>query len=162
MSHRHELGKIRAAASIADKKPGGSVKSVRTQENIDSVRATVLQCVAQAAAFNVSKSSVCRIKHANNELTDIHLIYGAANTNARQAVNLYRLHYPALPQPFHVTFVLLHQRLRDEGSTIVTRPNLEHHRQGERWHLMKMYFTVCGRNCLLAHGLWAAVWVLAV
>ncbi|KAJ8875385.1 hypothetical protein PR048_023280 [Dryococelus australis] len=61
--------KFRATAFVVDKKPDGSVKSVRTQENIDRVRSAVHRSPRrsvrkQAAALNVSKSSVCRSMHA--------------------------------------------------------------------------------------------------
>ncbi|KAJ8887653.1 hypothetical protein PR048_013871 [Dryococelus australis] len=44
------------------------------------------------------------------ELANMRFMYGAAHTNARQTVELYRLRHPAQPQPSSATFARLHQR----------------------------------------------------
>ncbi|KAJ8873869.1 hypothetical protein PR048_024705 [Dryococelus australis] len=49
------------------------------------------------------------------------LVYGTTNTSARQAVELYQLRYPGRRRPSRATSVRLHQRLRNERSTTVTR-----------------------------------------
>lgn len=53
---------------------------------------------------------------SNVEMTDMHLMYGLANCNSREARRLYQQKFPNRTLPCHVTFQKIHQRLRETGS----------------------------------------------
>ena len=53
---------------------------------------------------------------SNAELADMHLAYGAANGNARQAARLYQERFPNRYLPGHRMFTAIHRRLREHGS----------------------------------------------
>ncbi|EZA62141.1 hypothetical protein X777_03748 [Ooceraea biroi] len=50
------------------------------------------------------------------ELADMHLIYGEARCNGREAARLYEERYPNRRQPHHSTFASIHRRLRESGN----------------------------------------------
>ena len=50
------------------------------------------------------------------ELADMHLEYGAAGENARNAVRMYQSRFPNRYLPNHQTFSSLHRRLRERGT----------------------------------------------
>ncbi|KAI4466765.1 oxysterol-binding protein-related [Holotrichia oblita] len=50
------------------------------------------------------------------ELADMHLVYGAAQCNGKEAARLYEQRYPARRQPHHTTFASIHRRLRESGN----------------------------------------------
>ncbi|KAI4471479.1 helix-turn-helix domain [Holotrichia oblita] len=50
------------------------------------------------------------------ELADMHLAYGAAQCNEKEAARLYEQRYPARRQPHHTTFASIHRRLRESGN----------------------------------------------
>lgn len=53
-----------------------------------------------------------------NEYADMHLIYGACNSNAAEAVRQYRLRFPDRNQPSRNTFRRLDQRVRETGRLV--------------------------------------------
>jgi len=55
-------------------------------------------------------------RYTNFELADMHLMYGAAQGNARHAVRLYREQFPNRDVPGPRFFSNLHMRLRETGS----------------------------------------------
>jgi hypothetical protein len=59
----------------------------------------------------------------NAEMADMHLAYGAANGNARQAARTYQDRFPNRYIPGHRMFTNLHQRLRDNGRFEINRVN---------------------------------------
>ena len=66
---------------------------------------------------------------SNAELADMHLAYGAANGNARQAARLYQERFPNRYLPGHRMFTSIHRRLRERGSftgrmTVAGRPTM--------------------------------------
>ena len=52
----------------------------------------------------------------NEELADMHMVYGAADGNARAAVRLYQERFPNRYLPGHEMFTAIHGRLREHGS----------------------------------------------
>lgn len=50
------------------------------------------------------------------ELADIHLVYGMAEGNTREAQRIYRQRYPDRHVPHHATFMQVDLRLRESGS----------------------------------------------
>ena len=57
----------------------------------------------------------------NEELADMHMVYGAAHGNAREAVRLYQERFPNRYLPGHEMFTAIHRRLREHGSFRVDR-----------------------------------------
>lgn len=55
----------------------------------------------------------------NNELADMHLIYGETRGNARQAERLYRERFPDRRHPCRQTFTAIDRRLREQGTFVV-------------------------------------------
>lgn len=51
-----------------------------------------------------------------NELADMHLIYGEAKCNGREASRLYKDRYPHRRHPDHKTFASIHRRLAENGN----------------------------------------------
>ena len=51
-----------------------------------------------------------------NELTDMHLVYGAAYQSERSATRMYAERFPQRRHPTHTMFQRLGQRLRERGS----------------------------------------------
>lgn len=54
--------------------------------------------------------------YSNEEMADMHLVYGEASGNGRAAVRLYRQKYPNRRVPHHELFARLHRRLCEAGS----------------------------------------------
>ena len=54
--------------------------------------------------------------YSYEELADMHLVYGAALCNGRDAARLYEERYPERRQPHHTTFASIHRRLRETGT----------------------------------------------
>lgn len=54
--------------------------------------------------------------YSNEEMSDIHLMYGLANCNRAEARRLYSEHFPNRRLPCERTFVRLDRRLRETGS----------------------------------------------
>ena len=52
----------------------------------------------------------------NRELADMHLVYGEARGNAREAVRIYADRFPHRNIPDSRTFTAIHLRLRETGS----------------------------------------------
>jgi len=52
----------------------------------------------------------------NEELADMHMVYGAEDGNAREAVRLYQEKFPNRYLPGHEMFTAIHRRLREHGS----------------------------------------------
>ena len=65
----------------------------------------------------------------------MHLAYGAATGNARQAARLYQERFPNRYIPGHRMFSNLHQRLRDNGRFEINRRDAG--RQRRVWMLRK-------------------------
>ena len=55
-------------------------------------------------------------RYTNIELADMHLTYGVAQGNARNAVRMYRDKFPNRHIPGNRFFTNLHMRLRETGS----------------------------------------------
>ncbi|GFV47963.1 DUF4817 domain-containing protein [Trichonephila clavipes] len=55
----------------------------------------------------------------NSELVNIHLAYGACNSNGRDAQRLYAKCNAKRKPPSHASFACLHKSLSDSGSFIV-------------------------------------------
>ena len=56
-----------------------------------------------------------------NELTDMHLVYGASCQSEKRAVRMYTERFPQRKHSTHTMFQRLSQRLRERGSL---RPNM--------------------------------------
>ncbi|XP_063232473.1 uncharacterized protein LOC134536611 [Bacillus rossius redtenbacheri] len=56
------------------------------------------------------------------ELADMHLVYGAAGGNGREAERQYRERFPNQRNPAHTMFARIDRRLRETGSLHVTKP----------------------------------------
>ena len=61
-----------------------------------------------------------RVPHA--ELADMHLAYGAANGNSREAVRIFVARYPNRHVPAYQTFISIHRRLCEDGTFRRARP----------------------------------------
>ena len=61
--------------------------------------------------------------YSNEEMADMHMAYGEAQGNSRQAAILYRNRFPNRNVPNIRTFTAIHRRLRETGSFKVTRPD---------------------------------------
>jgi hypothetical protein len=55
-------------------------------------------------------------RFSNNELADIHFIYGYCNGNTRAAVREYQRRFPARRQPHRTVFSNVHRNLVENGS----------------------------------------------
>lgn len=62
-------------------------------------------------------------RFSNEEMADMHLTYGEARGNAREAARIYEDRFPGRIVPDPRTFTAIHQRLRETGSFVVARPN---------------------------------------
>lgn len=58
---------------------------------------------------------------SNEELADMHMVYGEARGNAREAVRLYQERFPNRYLPGHRMFTAIHRRLRENGRFDVVR-----------------------------------------
>lgn len=67
----------------------------------------------------------------NSELADMHLAYGAANGNSREAVRIYAERHPNRYVPSRQTFVALDRRLREHGAFHRPRPERLRRRVGD-------------------------------
>ncbi|GFY00427.1 uncharacterized protein TNCV_1664661 [Trichonephila clavipes] len=56
----------------------------------------------------------------NNEKADIHLMYGADNSNGRTVLQLYQYRFPSRDMPNHKMFQTLHRQLCENGSFITS------------------------------------------
>lgn len=54
--------------------------------------------------------------YTNAEMADMHLMYGLAGCNSREAQRLYQQHFPNRVIPHYQTFISLHARLQETGS----------------------------------------------
>jgi len=84
--------------------------------------------------FTFSTSSAANVSPAmegvsNAELADMHLVYGAANGNSREAVRIYAERHPNRHVPSRQTFTAIHRRLREYGSFHRPRPEGRRHRR---------------------------------
>ena len=57
-----------------------------------------------------------RERYSFNELADMHLMYGAARGNGREAERLYAAKFPSRRHPHHSTFSAIDRQLRESGS----------------------------------------------
>lgn len=55
-------------------------------------------------------------RFSNNELADIHFIYGYCNGNARASVREYQRRFPRRRQPHRIVFSRVHRNLTENGS----------------------------------------------
>lgn len=62
-------------------------------------------------------------RFTNEQMADMHLVYGEAQGNAREAVRIYTDRFPDRIVPDSRTFTAIHRRLRETGSLTVARPN---------------------------------------
>ena len=67
----------------------------------------------------------------NDEMADMHLAYGEARGNSREAARIYADRFPTRRVPDSRTFTAIHRRLRETGSL---RP-IQHDREGNGWSL---------------------------
>ena len=68
------------------------------------------------------ESQHCNMEqYSMNELTDMHLVYGAAYQSERRVARLYAERFPQRRHPAHTMFQRLDQLLRERGSL---RPNM--------------------------------------
>lgn len=56
------------------------------------------------------------MEYSNEEMTDMHFVYGMANGNSAEAARMYAEMYPQRVAPHHTLFLRLHQRLRENGT----------------------------------------------
>ncbi|GFQ99258.1 hypothetical protein TNCT_534441 [Trichonephila clavata] len=49
--------------------------------------------------------------YTHRELADMHLVYGMANCNGREALRMYRQKYPSRKMPSRSFFATIHRRL---------------------------------------------------
>ena len=61
--------------------------------------------------------------YTHRESADMHLVYGMANCNGREALRIYREKYLSRKMPSHSFFVTIHQKLCETGSLDVHKPN---------------------------------------
>jgi hypothetical protein len=54
--------------------------------------------------------------YTNTEMADMHLMYGLAGCNSREAQRLYQQHFPNRGVPHYQTFISIHARLQETGS----------------------------------------------
>lgn len=81
-------------------------------------------------------------RFTNEEMADIHLIYGEALGNSREAVRIYENRFPRRIVPDARTFTAIHRRLRETGSMRITRPNAGRERRNpEEEERILGYFT---------------------
>ena len=71
--------------------------------------------------FTVARRADNMAHLSNEELADMHLAYGAANGNAREAARLYQERFPNRYLAGHRMFMAIHRRLREHGSFNVNR-----------------------------------------
>lgn len=64
------------------------------------------------------------VRFSNEEMADMHMVYGTANGNARRAVRIYQERFPNRHLPDHRMFTALHRRLRENGSFTTNRRGL--------------------------------------
>jgi hypothetical protein len=62
------------------------------------------------------------------ELSDMHLVYGEARGNGREAQRIYQERYPQRLLPHCTTFVSIDRRLRDYGSLEINKRTASSHR----------------------------------
>lgn len=58
------------------------------------------------------------------ELADMHLCYGAANSNALAARRLYAQRFPQRVLPSHVLFANVDRRIRETGTVHVSKQSI--------------------------------------
>src|SRR5678816_4419632 len=63
-----------------------------------------------------SVAHIFKMNYTNNEMCDMHFVYGRTNGNSLAAMRLYEEMYPNRVIPHHTMFARLHQRLREKGS----------------------------------------------
>lgn len=61
--------------------------------------------------------------YTHRELADMHLVYGMANCNGREALRMYRQKYPSRKMPSRSFFATIHRRLCETGSLDVHKPD---------------------------------------
>lgn len=66
--------------------------------------------------------------YTNEELTDMHLMYGLAQGNGREARKLYHERFPNRRLPSHPTFASVDRRLRETGSFAISNTGRGHPR----------------------------------
>lgn len=73
--------------------------------------------------------------YTNAEMDDMHLLYGAANGNGREAARMYNELYPDRRTPNHQTFAQLGRRLCETGTFRVNRTDAGRPRYGRTPHV---------------------------
>ncbi|KAF8788474.1 hypothetical protein HNY73_006509 [Argiope bruennichi] len=61
--------------------------------------------------------------YTHRELADMHLVYGMANCNGREALRMYRQKYFSRKMPSRSFFAIIHRRLCETGSLDVHMPD---------------------------------------
>nr|CAH7743487.1 unnamed protein product [Callosobruchus chinensis] len=79
------------------------------------------------------------MEHTNEEMADMHYVYGLSQGNGLEASRSYAEMYPQRQHPSHKIFSRLHQRLRECGSFDKSTQNCGRHREVRRPQLAKQY-----------------------
>ncbi|GFR23530.1 hypothetical protein TNCT_434921 [Trichonephila clavata] len=61
--------------------------------------------------------------YTHRKLADMHLVYGMAKCNGREALRMYRQKYPSRKMPSRSFFATIHRRLCETGSLDVHKPD---------------------------------------
>ncbi|GFR25188.1 hypothetical protein TNCT_64591 [Trichonephila clavata] len=61
--------------------------------------------------------------YTHRELADMHLVYGMANYNGREALRMYSQKYLSRRMPSRSFFATIHRRFRETGSLDVHKPD---------------------------------------
>ncbi|KAF8792294.1 hypothetical protein HNY73_003909 [Argiope bruennichi] len=61
--------------------------------------------------------------YKHREVADMHLVYGMANCNGREALRMYLQKYPSRKMPSRSFFATIHRRLCETGSLDVHKPD---------------------------------------
>lgn len=72
--------------------------------------------IIQRRCFRIQVTIIEMNNYTNNEMCDMHFIYGLANGNAREAMRIYAERYPNRVIPHHSMFTRLHNRLGETDS----------------------------------------------
>ena len=101
----------------------------------------------------------------NEEMADMHMIYGEAQRNSRQAAILYSDRFPNRNVPNIITLTAIHRRLRETGFFKVTRADagrqrLNFEQEQEVLEHFEVHPTASCRSCAdeLGIGSHVAVW----
>ncbi|GFT54562.1 transposable element Tcb2 transposase [Trichonephila clavipes] len=112
-----------------------SYMNIGSQTPVEGARATRGSCETNTTCANgdclhSSRGCVGRNMptYTHREMADMHLIYGMAKCNGREALQMYHAKYPGRQLPSRSFFAILHRRLCETGSFNVHKLDTGHQR----------------------------------